>query len=317
MATYETEEEQIEAIKKWWKENGISVVTGVVLGLTLLGGWRWWQTYTDQQGQLASSIYDQVLFSLENKQIKQAHDLTGQLLSDYSDSPYAMLAALNIARQDLDEGDIKSSHARLQWVIDRNGGLSELTHIARLRKARLFLSQDKFVEAKALIDGVKDDKFKGVYAELRGDIAVAQGQIDVARVAYTEALESQDLSFQHQKWVQIKLDDLGQKVRIEASAPLSVIGHSSTTQETVLKEVPIEKSTTASATGNSSTTQETVLKEVPIENSTPASATGNSSTTQETVLKEVPIEKSTPASATGNSSTMQETILTVPLDSPE
>lgn len=258
MATYETEEEQIEAIKKWWKENGLSVVTGILLGLSLLGGWRWWQTYTDQQGQLASNIYDQVLFSLESKQIKQAHDLTGQLLSDYSDSPYAMLAALNIARQDLDEGDIKSSHARLQWVIDRNGGLSELTHIARLRKARLFFSQEKFVEAKALIDSVKDDKFKGVYAELRGDIAVAQGQIDVASTAYTVALESQDLSFQHQKWVQIKRDDLGEKVHIEANAPLSVIGNSSTTLETVLKEGLLEN-TTASATGNSSTTQETVL----------------------------------------------------------
>ncbi|MCK5523874.1 MAG: tetratricopeptide repeat protein [Thiomargarita sp.] len=311
MATYETEEEQIEAIKKWWKENGISVVTGLVLGLTLLGGWRWWQTYTDQQGQLASNIYDQVLFSLENKQIKHARDLTGQLLSDYSDSPYAMLAVLNIARQDLDEGDIDSSHAHLQWVTDQNGGLSELTHIARLRKVRLFLSEDKFVEAKTLIDGVKDDKFKGVYAELRGDIAVAQGQLDVAGTAYTEALESQDLSFQHQKWVQIKRDDLGEKVRIEASMPLSVIGHSSTTQETVLKEVPIENS----VMGNSSTTQETVLKEVPIENS-PASIMGNSSTMQETVLKEVPIEN-TPASIMGNSSTMQETVLTLPLDSSE
>jgi len=283
MATYETEEEQVEAIKKWWKENGISVFTGILLGVALLGGWRWWQTHTDQQAQLASGIYEQVLFSLENKQAKQARDLAGQLLSDYSGSPYAVLAVLNLARQDLDDGDIDSSHARLQWVIDQNGDLSELTHIARLRKARLFLSQQKLSEAKTLIEGISTSKFKGAYAELRGDIALAQGQIDAARTAYIEALDNQDLSPQHQDWIQLKRDNLGheKEVRIEASAPLSAMGHLSTTQKTVLKETSVQ----ASAMGHPSTMQKTVLKETSVQ----ASATGHPSTTQEMILT-VPAE---------------------------
>ncbi|MEN8220466.1 MAG: tetratricopeptide repeat protein, partial [Pseudomonadota bacterium] len=219
MTIYETEEEQLEAIKKWWKENGISVIGGIVIGLGLLAGWRWWHFYTDQQAQIASGIYNQVLFALEKEEIPQAEQAAGKLLSEHSGSPYAVLAALNLARQDLEKGDIDSSHARLQWVID-NSRLPELAHIARLRKARLFLSQEKVAETNSLIGGIDEATFRGAYAEIRGDIAMAQGKIDDARNAYTEAVGHMDLSSQHREWVQMKLDDLGLKKekRIEASA---------------------------------------------------------------------------------------------------
>jgi predicted negative regulator of RcsB-dependent stress response len=287
---YETEDEQLEAMKKWLKENAVSVVIGIVVGITLLFGWRWWQGYTDQEGQLASSLYEQVLFSLEEKTREPAGNLTNKLLSDHSGSPYAILAALNMARQDLDDGDIDGSHARLQWVIDQEGDFSEFTQIARLRKARLFLSQEKLEEAKALFEDISVAQFKGIYAELRGDIAVAQGQIDVAISAYIEALESSDLSPQHREWVQMKRDDLGPKKEVPINTPRSANGNSSTTQESVLI-------TPITALGNPSTAQEIVL--------TPLPALGNPSTTQESVLI-------TPIPVQGNPSTAQENILSVP-----
>ena len=39
MNAYETDEEKVEAIKGWWKENGISVVGGLALGLAAVFGW--------------------------------------------------------------------------------------------------------------------------------------------------------------------------------------------------------------------------------------------------------------------------------------
>jgi predicted negative regulator of RcsB-dependent stress response len=321
---YETEDEQLEAMKKWWKENAVSVVIGIVVGITLLGGWRWWQGYTDQQGQLASSLYEQVLFSLEEKKRKPAGDLTNQLLSNHSGSSYAILAVLNMARQDLDDGDIDSSHARLQWVIDQEGDFGELTQIARLRKARLFLSQEKLAEAKALLEDMSVAKFKGVYAELRGDIAVAQGQIDVAISAYIEALESPDLSPQHREWVQMKRDDLGPKKEVPISPPLSTNGHSSTTQESVLI-------TNIPALGNPSTAQEIVLTPIPVQGNpstaqeivlTPIPVQGNPSTAQEIVLTPIPVQGNpstaqeivlTPIPVQGNPSTTQESVLSTPI----
>ena len=241
-AIYETEEEQVEALKKWWKENGLSIIAGIVIGLGVLLGWRWWQSYTDQQAQIASNIYEQVMFALDQKNISLARDAAGKLLSDYSGSPYAVLAVLNLARQDLEEGDIDSSHARLQWVIE-NSRLTELTHIARLRKVRLFLSQKKVTEANHLITGIDEGIFQPAYAELRGDIAIIQGQTEKARTAYTEAVASLDLSGEYREWLQIKRDDLGLKKEkpIEGHAPQFISIKNAEQEKTVTS--PITQST--------------------------------------------------------------------------
>ena len=39
----ETDEEQIEAIKKWFEDNGISLVLAIVLGLGGTFGYRAWE----------------------------------------------------------------------------------------------------------------------------------------------------------------------------------------------------------------------------------------------------------------------------------
>ena len=250
MALYEkSEEEQAEAVKKWWKENGISVLAGVAIGISLLMGWRWWQNYTEQQAQLASMTYENMLSYLQQKKVAQAEEIAGLLLKNHSNSSYAILAELHLAHQDLIDGDIESSHARLQWVIEQNSSLSQLTHIARLRKAKLFLSQDKISEAKSLVEAVPaTGKFQAAYAELRGDIAVAEGQTEVARSAYREALDTEALSYTHRQWVEMKLDDLGtvQGIQLQAPAPVTEMSTPSTAIEQSF-EIP-----TAQLTGDDS-----------------------------------------------------------------
>ncbi|MDM8564085.1 tetratricopeptide repeat protein [Candidatus Halobeggiatoa sp. HSG11] len=240
MAVYETEEEQVEALKKWWKENGLSVVGGVAIGFALLFGWRWWQAYTEQQSHLASDAYEHILISLEQKQTQRAHNTADKLLAEHSNSAYSIFAALNLARQDVEDGEIETAHARLQWIIDQQSGISELTHIARLRKAKLLISQDKLDDASNLIANIKTEKFKGSYTELRGDIAIKQGKMDVARTAYTEAVKSESLSAQHLDWIQMKLDDLGPVERINAAVP-DVLATPTTAE--LSTELPVELGT--------------------------------------------------------------------------
>ncbi|BAP57662.1 hypothetical protein THII_3365 [Thioploca ingrica] len=243
MAAYESEQEQIETLVKWWKENGTAVVAGFLIGLGLLIAWRWWQIYTTQQAQLASVTYDQVLYALEKGEPEKARQAVQMLLSKHSNSPYAVLAVLNLARQDLKQGDIEASHARLEWVIEQNHSVPELTHVARLRKAKLFLAQHKIAEAKKLLANVTTQPdFAAAYAELKGDIAVAEKQIEVARQAYTQALASEDLAPKYRDWLQLKLDDLGsgKADKIESQTPLSALATPSTAQTETQLTVPAE-----------------------------------------------------------------------------
>lgn len=259
MALYESEQEQIDAIKNWWQENGSSLLTGVILGLALLFGWRGWQAYTHAQAEMASGLYDQVMIDLEQGKTKEAYDVASKLLSEQSNSPYAVLAQLNLAAQDLKDNNLSSSHARLQWAIDKNT-IPPVSHIARLRKAKLFLSEDKVEEAKRLLDSVVDKgQYQASYAQLRGDIAMAQGRLEEARQAYTEALQKEVLegdkdgglfSREEKELVQMKLDNLGSQdapVLVKAPPPVAVpaddvTGTPSTAQQGMLT-VPVAPAT--------------------------------------------------------------------------
>ncbi len=219
MAHYETEQEQLEAIKKWWKDNGSSIFIGILVGVGLLFGWRWYNSHTDQQAQLASNLYENMQNSVSTEDLENAENITAKLLTDHSDSPYAILAALNMARQDITKKDLASAHVRLQWILDQDIKLEELKHIARLHKAKLFLSEQKVAEVKKLITNIDVGKFKASYAELTGDIAIIENETDKARIAYTEALEADST----RQLVQMKLDNLGNKVQIQAQIPKSII----------------------------------------------------------------------------------------------
>ena len=54
MDQYGTEEEQVEALKRWWDENGKLTIAAVVIALSTGFGWRAFQDYQVTQADLAS-----------------------------------------------------------------------------------------------------------------------------------------------------------------------------------------------------------------------------------------------------------------------
>jgi predicted negative regulator of RcsB-dependent stress response len=158
---------------------------------------------------------------LEKEAADKAREIASALLSKYSNSPYAVLTTLNLAAQDVKENNMEAAHARLQWILDQDQ-LPELIQVARLRKIKLFLSEDKIDAAEKLLTGIDVGEFKGSYAELRGDIALKRKRWNIARSAYAEALLSKDLSQAQHALIQMKLDDLGpqQTDRLEAPFPI-------------------------------------------------------------------------------------------------
>ncbi len=301
MAVYESEQEQLESIKKWWKENGASIVMGLVLGLALLFGWRGWQGYISTRAELASGLYEQVLRNLEQNKAELARQVAAPLLSEYAGSPYSVLAQLNLAAQDLKEGNTNSCHARLQWVIDRNT-LPEVTHLARMRKIKLWLSETKLDEAKKLLASVTDKgRFIAAYTELSGDIALLQNQRLTARTAYEEALKLGDelFSSEEKSLVQMKLDNLGAKKvgMVEANLPVAlpaetktaVDASSSTNTESV---TPAKEAVKPSESAPKTVSTETEAVTKPTDSTTVPKIEETATTTTETPDSSNPSAKS-------------------------
>jgi predicted negative regulator of RcsB-dependent stress response len=204
---YESEREQIDAIKKWWNENGKAIVIGVILGLGSLIGWQQWQASVKAQRETASMEYDLLLSELDKKNYQGVKDHGARILSDFSNTPYAASAALALAKVDVEENDYAAAKTYLQMVIDQDKQ-PQLKQVAQLRKARLLLAEGETDQALALLKSVKAGGFTVAVNELEGDIQVALGNRDLARTAYQRALDAAEQGMDTSV-LQMKLDDLG------------------------------------------------------------------------------------------------------------
>lgn len=200
----ETEEEQVEKIKTWWKSNGTTIIMGIVVGVTALFGTQYWMGSQNEEKEIASELFASVLTGVQEEDAAQVMESGSPILAEYSDSPYAVLTAFALAKVKHEADDLEAAHTYLQWVLDQSDDTAML-HIARLRLAMVTLDQGKGDEALILLEGIDQGEFVSQYEELRGDIQVSLGDYEQARQAYKIAISTStgDHSIQ-----QMKLDDL-------------------------------------------------------------------------------------------------------------
>jgi len=153
-------------------------------------------------------LYDRMLQDFHSKKLETARQSGESLLNDSSSTPYAGMAGLLLARMDFEAGDVLSGRKHLQWVVEHAKDAATM-HAARLRLARINLDSGDKQAALALLD-VKDQAgFEAEYAELKGDIYLAQGQREQARAAYRDALKRLPEDSLYAPLLKMKLDDLG------------------------------------------------------------------------------------------------------------
>jgi predicted negative regulator of RcsB-dependent stress response len=203
MEHYVTDDEQVEAIKKWWKANGGAIIAGILIGLAVIFGWQYWSSYRTGRVEQASRHYDQLVQLLQKDNKEDARQQGNLLIEDFSNSLYAVLAALKLAKLAIDEGDNGTAAKQLQWVME-NADQDEVKDIARLRLAQVLLAEGKLDEAELRLEQVSNDSFTAEREELKGDLYLARHQTDQARTAYQAALATGNGS----ALLQMKLDNL-------------------------------------------------------------------------------------------------------------
>ncbi len=196
---YRTDDEQIEAIKSWWEENGKSTVLTIVLAVGATFGWQHWQTSKQEALEAASSQYQQLLEITQTaertaSQKATAEHLVEEIKTNWPKTTYAHFAALQAAKINVQENNLSAAQQQLQWVIDNNAPELAITAIARLRLARVVFAAQGGKEgaeaALAVIDNVETGPYKALYAEFRGDMYDELGQLDAAEQQYSLAKEA-------------------------------------------------------------------------------------------------------------------------------
>jgi len=209
-----TEEEQIEAIKKWWSENGTSLILSVVV---VAGGWLGWNAYQDNvraTGEAASAVYSQLVEKVAQPAAEQTDAvkaemiaLAEQLQKDYSSTVYSQFGGLFLARFAADNGDFDTAAKELEAVIAvADEGPVKLT--AQVRLANILVQLDKNDEALALIPAQPDKSYAAQFNEVKGDALFRKGDMAAARDASVTAKSAAQEAGINTQLLQRKIDNL-------------------------------------------------------------------------------------------------------------
>jgi len=202
---YETEEQQLEAIKRWWKENGQSTIIGAILGVAIILGWNYWREHKKSQAEQASALYGELVQAIEANKKEGADKLAERIKNEYPKTEYAIYSQLLLAKLKVGQGDLAGAKSILTNVAASSN--NELSNIAKIRLVRLMLASGEYEKGLELINSVDpatSASFSGNYDELVGDLYGALDRVEQARSSYQKAIESGYRS----PLLQIKIDDL-------------------------------------------------------------------------------------------------------------
>lgn len=201
MDILETEEEQVEKIKKWIRENWLWASVVVVLSIALSVGMTKWRVYQAEQRDAASELYfqfDQAVASFGNKvptkkMIKKLRPVVEPLLQDYESSTYASVVALRMTQLYYLAGSMSDAEFYSEWLYLHTKG-NETRELAILQRAKLFYAQGRFDEALMLL---QQDKFKHLSIEprvLQAEVLAAHGAADDAKAIIEQLLVEPDVA---------------------------------------------------------------------------------------------------------------------------
>ena len=202
------EQEQIAELKQFWKQYGTLIVTLAVAALVAFAGMQGWRYYRNSQSEQASSLFTKFGEAVRKNDVNEIRTLGKQMIDGFGSTAYGPTVALLLARTNYENGDASAAAGQLQWAIDKARD-EETAELARLRLASIRLDEKKYEEALKLLETRHSVAMETLYADLRGDVMVAQGKITEARAAYKTAIEKSLPNSSYRNVVQIKLDALG------------------------------------------------------------------------------------------------------------
>lgn len=225
MSVHLSEEEQLEVLKRWWKDYGKTIITAVIVAVVAYFGYTTWQDQKRQKAEKASEVYEQLLKlvnvepgkTLSDADKATASHLASELKDANSNSMYAHSAAFFLAKLAVDDNKLDAAVTELKWVLSAKPEAAT-EQLARLRLARVLTAQKAYVDALAQLSPEPAAAFTAEYAEARGDILKLQGDLDAARTAYEKALAATDPQQQERYMLlQMKVDDL----KVDSTAPVA------------------------------------------------------------------------------------------------
>ncbi|UDQ79197.1 YfgM family protein [Erwinia rhapontici] len=204
MEVYSNENEQVDALKNFFAQNGKALVVGVVLGVGALLGWRYWSNHQDSGSREVSASYQQVTSALDATK-PASLDAVAKFASENSNT-YGALASLDLAKRYIDNNQLDKAVDQLQSGLKSTKD-ANLQSVLNLRLARIQLQQKQPDAVLKTLEGVKGDGWAAIVADVRGEALLSKGDVKGARDAWSKGIAS-DASSTLKEMLQMKVNNL-------------------------------------------------------------------------------------------------------------
>lgn len=208
MDDYLSEREQVAELKSLVRQNAPWALAGIVLGLAALVGYQQWQAWLDRQSYTAAQKYSATIDALSRRDATAAQKLVDELQAGYTRTPYADMAALLMARFDVETGKLEEA-AKVLAAVAENAHDGDLRNVALLRLARVQRAQHRPDEALATLAKARPGAAAAAFADVRGDVLLDKGDKAGAQGAWKEALLSKVDGLVDRELLELKISSLG------------------------------------------------------------------------------------------------------------
>lgn len=216
MEVYQTEEQQVEAIKGYWQENGNMIIAGIVLGFAGFIGFNFYKDNVLEQEIAVSDSY-QTLIENSTKDKATFAENAQKFISENANTSYASLTALALAKEAADKKDWQAAQTQLTTAL-KSAPTEGIKGIASLRLARVQIQLEQYEEALTTLAKPLPASFTAAIEEVKGDTYLLQGKKELARNAYQAAIAADGLASSPN--LQMKLDDLATAVNLTTIVPV-------------------------------------------------------------------------------------------------
>ncbi len=201
------EQQQVEQVKKWLAEYGLTLIVSILVAVVLLFGYQRWSGMRERAMNHASVRYEQLLDDLAVNKTEAADQAANYLIMRYPRSTYAKLAELLLAQRDVNEGKFEEARSKLESAAAR-GSIPAVKEIARLRLARLQLQLNQAQAALDTLSRIDTPEYLPTASAVRGDAYLMLNKVDLARQAYQQAVTGLPDGAMLRSIVSMKLNDL-------------------------------------------------------------------------------------------------------------
>lgn len=206
------EQEKIDRLKAWWEQWG-NIISGLILAvlLAILGwyGLNWYQANQTRNALGYFKIVENNYRAAEGDALYRLQEANQILQDKYQGNIYAGRGALLSARAYLERQDYAQAEAELQRILNNSKRYPELVGAATLQLATVYIDQAKFEPAMALLNQEMTG-YEALFADKRGDVYYAQGDVSNATSQWSQAAEASNASGEFVQTMQFKLSLLGE-----------------------------------------------------------------------------------------------------------